>query len=272
MSAASGSTRAPAASGFARTRPPWEWQAEVRFRIWERVRDPATKEVHWEKSDPFATSVAIQIPDDTPGTFSFGVDDFAATLGSLSAIYKPRIDVEIGRESGEPSVAVVVVNDSVEKQAVDSNLYEVSLELTVGAITPFVLDSLPDSFRYDRRVPAYGINGGVEVDGGVLRTLDVAAQDRLRPQYWDDTIGAQPDLRFATLAADPLPSLRELVDALRRWGEREWSQARLDARQREHGWTAEMRAEADGEAGRFAAEIRRCHDGLELLATRRPTR
>ena len=249
--------------------PPWEWQAEVRFRIWERIRDPQTKEVHWEKSDPFAVSVAIEIADDAPGTFSFGVDEFAAVLGNLSAIYKPRIDVEVGRESGEPSVAVVVVNDSVEKQAVDSNLYEVSLELTVGDITPFVLDSLPDSFRYDRRVPAYGINGGVEVDGGVLRTVDVAAQDRLRPQYWDETIGPLPDLRFATLAADPLPALGELVDALRRWGEREWSPARLDERQREHGWTAEMRAEADGEASRFAAEIRRCQRRTRATRNRR---
>lgn len=247
--------------------PPWEWQAEVRFHIWQRIRDPETKAAHWEKGDPFATTVAIQIPDDTPGTFSFGMDDFAAILGGLSAIYKPRIDVEIGRESGKPSVAVVVVNDSAEKQAVDSNLYEVSLELTVGATTPFVLDSLPDSFRYDRLVPAYGINGGVEVDGEVLRTVDVASQDRLRPQYWDDAIGAQPDLRFATFAKDPLPSLRELVNALGRWGASKWSKAALDERHRKQEWTVEMRAEADGEADRFSAEIRRCRDGLELLAS-----
>lgn len=247
--------------------PPWFWRAEVQFRIWQRIRDAETKEVHWEKSEPFVTSVEIEIADDRSGTVSFGADAFAATLGAHAAIYKPRIDVEIGRESGEPSIAVVVVNDSLEKQAVDSNLYEVVLALDAGATTPFVLDSLPDSFRYDRDVPAYGINGGVEVDGDVLRTIDVASQDRRRPQYWDETIGPLPDLRFATLAVDALTSLRELVDALRRWGEREWSSDRLDQRQREHGWTAEMRAEADGEAGRFAAEIQRCEDGLELLDT-----
>ena len=39
--------------------PPWKWRAEVRFRLWQRVRDPATKAVHWEKSEPFATSVAV---------------------------------------------------------------------------------------------------------------------------------------------------------------------------------------------------------------------
>lgn len=259
----------PCSCGF-RFRPataaPWRWRAEVRFRIWQRIRDKATKEVHWEKSEPIATAVAIEIRDDQPGTLSFGADEFAAALGAQAVTYKPRIDVEIGRESGEPSIAVVVVNDSIEKQAVDSNLYEVVLELDVGPTTPFVLDSLPDSFRYDRHVPAYGINGGVEVDGGLLRTVDVASQERLRPQYWDETVGRQPDLRFETLAADPLPSLRELVDALARWGEREWSPARLDACQQQQTWTPEMRAEADREAARFGEEVRRCRDGLALLA------
>lgn len=260
----------PCSCGF-RFRPattaPWSWHAEVRFRIWHRIRDAATKKVHWEKSEPFVTAVDIEIADDRPGTVSFGADEFAATLGAHAAIYKPRIDVEIGRESGEPSLAVVVVNDSLEKQAVDSNLYEVVLELHAGATTPFLLDSLPDSFRYDRHVPAYGINGGVEVDGGTLRTLDVASQDRLRPQYWDESIGSQPDLRFATLAIDPLPALRDLVDALASWGEREWSPIRLDARQLEHAWTTEMRTEADREAARFAEEVRRCRDGLDLLTS-----
>jgi hypothetical protein len=246
--------------------PPWDWQAQVRFRIWNRIRDPETKEVHWEKSEPFIVPVEVKVPDDRPATHSFGADAFASALGAQEAIYKPRIDVEVGRESGEPSVAVVVVNDSLEKQAVDSNLYEVSLELAVGPTEPFLLDSLPDSFRYDRRVPAYGINGGVELEDGTLRTVDVASQDRMRPQYWDETIGPQPDLRFATLAADPLPPLRELVDALAHWGEREWSPTRLDERQRNQRWTDQMRAEADREASRFADEVRRCRDGLDLLA------
>src|SRR5262245_57650188 len=74
----------PCSCGF-RFRPseaPWEWTAEVRFCVWRRVRDPVTKDVRWEKSDFFHTSVTIQIPDDTPGTFSFGANDFAATLGA----------------------------------------------------------------------------------------------------------------------------------------------------------------------------------------------
>ena len=79
--------------------PPWEWPAEVRFQVWQRIRDPETKAVHWEKSEPFTASIKVEIADEDPGTFSFGADEFAAALGNLSAIYKPRIDVEVGRES-----------------------------------------------------------------------------------------------------------------------------------------------------------------------------
>src|SRR5439155_6846474 len=57
------------------TAPPWGWHAEVGFCVWSRIRNPATKEVHWEKSEPFATAVAIEIADDEPGTFSFGIDE-----------------------------------------------------------------------------------------------------------------------------------------------------------------------------------------------------
>src|SRR5579872_1383524 len=70
----------PCSCGF-RFRPaaaaPWQWRAEVRFFIWERIRDKATKEVHWEKSDPFVTSIAIEISDDQPRTHSFGAAEFA---------------------------------------------------------------------------------------------------------------------------------------------------------------------------------------------------
>src|SRR5262249_1620081 len=33
--------------------PPWKWEAEVHFRFWHRMRDATTKQVHWQKSDPF---------------------------------------------------------------------------------------------------------------------------------------------------------------------------------------------------------------------------
>ena len=129
------------------------------------------------------------------------------------------MDVETAAEADGLSIAVVIVNRSEEKRGTDVNLYEVELRVGVGELGAFTLDALPDSFRYDRHVLAYGINGGVEYDGDVLSSTDVIDQDRRRPQYWDETIGGPlPDLRFATLAADPLPSLSELVEAMRTVG------------------------------------------------------
>ena len=86
----------------------------------------------------------------------------------------------------------------------------------------FTLDNLPDSFRYDRTVSAYGVNGGVE------QVSERAFSDyrcrRPRPSPvppTGTTSGAlQPDLRFATLADDPLPPLRDLVVSGRAMGSR----------------------------------------------------
>src|SRR5690606_35564655 len=110
---------------------------------------------------------------------------------------------------------------------------------------PFQLGALPDSFRYDREVPAYGINVGVEVPApGVLRTSDTVVVQTHRPRYWNGP-GPAPVLTFAKLAEDPLPELTALVDALAAYDEAHWSPAVLDARQAAEGWTAGMRAEAD---------------------------
>src|SRR5207249_3165007 len=101
-----------------------------------------------------------------------------------------------GIEPDGVSIAVVLVNRSEDKRGKDSNLYEVGLRLGVDTLSRFTLDALPDSFRYDRQVLAYGINGGVEYDGTSLSTADVIDQDRRRPLYWDADLGTEPDLTF----------------------------------------------------------------------------
>lgn len=89
--------------------------------------------------------------------------------------------------------------------------------------------------------------------------------ERRRPEYWDTAIGPQPDLTFKTLARDPVPSLRALVEALERWGGELWSADRLAERAAEDAWTTEMQAEATNEATRFAEEIARVRSGLSTL-------
>jgi len=130
---------------------------------------------------------------------------------------------------------------------------------------PFILESLPDSFRYDRRVPAYGINCGIEVTkNSNLRTSDVVVVDKPRPQYWsvDEPV---PDLAFAELETDPLPSLAQLVEAHTNWGHRTWTPATLDDRSLRGSWSPAMRVQAEAAGAEFWAENGRLTGGLELL-------
>ena len=74
-------------------------------------------------------------------------------------------EIRVEREDwhGEPELVIQLVNTSPDKipGLKDTHLYETSLEVSGLETTPFILESLPDSFRYDRRIPAYGINVGV---------------------------------------------------------------------------------------------------------------
>jgi hypothetical protein len=174
---------------------------------------------------------------------------------------------EIAHLGDGPELVVTVVNISQEKLAGwDTNLYEVSLEVDVGATERFTLDNLPDSFRYDRTVGAYGVNGGVEhVSETVFRTTDVATHDQSRPSYWDRDAGPMIDLRFVTVAASPVASLRSLVNAAERWGATHWSTETLDERAAEEMWDEAMRDQARDEASLFVDELARLQRGLALL-------
>src|SRR6185295_450589 len=128
-----------------------------------------------------------------------------------------------------------------------------------------ILESLPDSFRYDRRVPAYGINCGVEITPtGSLRTTDTISVDRERPRYWS-LIDTQPDFSFETLSNDPLPSLRRLLEYHAHWGELAWSTASLKARADRDSWSEGMMSEAMKAAEEFRQENARLGKGLRLL-------
>jgi len=248
--------------------PPWSWTASIAFYVWTRPTTADSEGSAWVKSDLIRAEIPIGVGEFEITTLSFGAGEIAQALGVHRKTHDLRVDVQMDVEQDGISVAVVLVNQSREARGVDSNVYEAVLELEVGDTESFLLDSLPDSFRYDRRIEAYGINGGVDVLDGRLCTVDVVAEERLRPQYWDDSIGPEPDIRFMQLAIDPLAPLDDLVDALERWGEREWSPSRLDARQASESWTAEMRAHADAEAARAADEVARCRAGLELIRSR----
>ncbi len=224
----------------------------------------------WRKSEAVEVSAGLEAPRPVGVVNRAGGTQFAAALAAIGARgleCEFRAEIEPGKDG--PELVVSIVNISPEELAGwDTNLYEVSLQVDAGPTEPFTLDNLPDSFRYDRTVPAYGVNGGVEpVDEMTFRTTDVAVHDQARPSYWDETVGPQPDLTFDTFADDPLPSLRALVAAAERWGMGHWSEATLDRRAREEAWDNGMSDLARHEAELYSEEVDRLSAGLRLLET-----
>ncbi len=224
----------------------------------------------WRKSEPVEVTAMLPTPRAVGHVASAGHAEFGAALSAVGAagmVCEFHGELELGKDG--PELVVTLVNVSPEElDGWDTNVYEASMRVDVGDSLPFALDNLPDSFRYTRTVPAYGVNGGVEqLSASAFGTTDVAVQDQPRPTYWDADSGPCPDVSFATLAADPLPSLRDLVAAADRWGAAHWSGPILDRRQADEGWDAGMRGQADRESDAFFDELTRLREGLALLET-----
>lgn len=222
----------------------------------------------WRKSEMIEVVATLDTPLAIGAIEAAGHDEFASALAAVGAsgmACEFHAELELGKDG--PELVVTVVNISPEElTGWDTNAYEVRLQVDAGRTKRFTLDNLPDSFRYDRTVAAYGVNGGVEqVSETVFRTTDVATYDQLRPTYWDDDTGPKLDIRFATLAHDPLPPLRDLVAAMELWGATHWSEEVLDDRAEADGWDGGMRDQAGAEASQFEEELDRLRQGLALL-------
>ncbi len=240
-----------------------------RFVVWHEIDSNGDADSpKWRKRGPIEVTADLPTPRTTGTIESAGRSGFAAALGAVGAegmICEFHSEVEIGKDG--PELVVTLVNLSPEDlPRWDTNVYEARLFVNAGETLPFTLDNLPDSFRYDRRVSAYGVNGSVrQINDTTFCTADVAVHDQARLTYWDDDLGPPPDITFASLAADPIPALRHLVDACETWGDHHWATAVLADRADEEDWDDGMRAEADTEAGKFHEELARLRQGLSLL-------
>lgn len=259
----------PCAVGL-RLRPagdgPWEFEASASCVAWLRTDDGT-----WRKTEKVERSVRCSVPART-GTLAFGADEFRLGLERATGVEvlaaEIRTEVEADRD-GRLDLVVQIVNTSPRDDTTlkDTRLYECSLTVSGLATEPFVLEALPDSFRYDRRVPAYGLNAGVErIGADGFATLDAPVCARRRPVYWDPSTPG-PDLSFGRLASDPLPQLEALTTALRTWGDQVWADAILDGRARTEGWSAPMRDEADRCRSEFLIEVERIEAGIATLRT-----
>src|SRR5206468_10366568 len=117
----------------------------------------------WRKNDPIEVTAELPTPTAFGAPTTAGHADFEAGLRAVGAdgmACEFHAELEVGKDG--PELVITLVNVSPEEiPHWDTNVYEAVLEARVGPAEPFTLDNLPDSFRYDRTVAAYAVNGGV---------------------------------------------------------------------------------------------------------------
>ena len=242
---------------------PLNFKVAVSAVAWNRDSTAGTRQ--WLKTDRAHEEVTLSVTDDT----SVALSSLSAALEAATGRdLRARLDIELQPEMhGGQSVSVTVVNETRHDIDGDPMLYEVRLELMDLTTRPFQLEALPDSFRYDRRVPAYGINCAIETRGpGHFATVEASVANRYRPEYWTAPED-QPDLSFAMLADDPIVPLSALVDAHAKWGNSAWSDEMLAELAVAHQWTDEMSQEAVLAREEFRSEADRLRAGLDVLST-----
>ncbi len=263
----------PCAIGF-RLRPdgvpPWRFTVGVSGCAWVRRR--AGNRTSWQKTGIAEGRVTAEITTHDGSLLTLSLADFERSIENMVGVNVIRASVRIYQELGRdgvPELVVYFVNESPESSTslADTGIYQTQLRLEGLSTRYFFLEALPDSFRYDRRIVGYGINCGVVMSAdGALESTDIVKVDRPRPAYWASE-DPTPDLTFAALLLDPLPSLSQLVASHKRWGDLAWSHSSLDQRMQGEGWSSEMRAQANRGAVEFEEEARRLANGVGLLQT-----
>lgn len=250
------------------TRLPATFTVRVSCRSWQVRTTKAAAD--WWKSPPIDEAIPIELPDTDFGSYSFGgprlADALAQVVGRPGLSAEVRIDIETNSD-GDRELVVQLINTSPERHGVlrDTNLYEAGFRIVGLASRPFLLEALPDSFRYRREVAAYGVNCGVvALPDDVLATSDTVIADTGRLEYWPTGM-PQLDLTFKTLAREPLPVLKALVEALQSWGSAAWAPDALDRRAVAGGWSRTMREEAAAGANAFRDEVSRIKAGIQTL-------
>ena len=242
----------------------WSFQATGFCAVWLVQQDGT-----WKKSERISCSVHCSVPAQI-GTLGFAAEEFTVALQRVTGANvlgaEIRTEVELATD-GKLDLIVQLVNTSPDEDTSikDTRLYECELQVSGIDTEPFILEALPDSFRFDRRVPAYGLNADVDqTDGCNFKTIDAPFCARVRPRYWNADY-QEPDLRFETLAADPIPQMEVLLRALKGWGNKVWSPSTLDERMADEGWSTSMREQALGCASEFDGEVQRIEQGLGIL-------
>ena len=233
------------------------------FRVWSRQ----SGQQRWVKSEPIEVKAEVKIETEPYGSVSIS-RPFEDRLSRFGAGLAAAIQIEVNpHSSGAKEVEVVLVNTSDHDHAdagrvAKGRLFEATVAVHISNSVDFTLESLPDSFRYDRSVAAYGINCGVERTGFGFQTTELPDFNKRRPKFW--TVSeAEPDFRFTSLSEDPLPSCVKLASAHSDWGARAWTKQAVQVAGED--WSDEMEAHFESERLGFHQEKARLREGIELL-------
>jgi hypothetical protein len=254
------------------TAGPFRFRVEASIALWRRSKSEGKRELPWKwdkVSLPVVTTV-IDV-DGSLGETVHGKAEFREVLSNLSgadgldAEFRVRVS---GKDYKSRAVEVTLVNTSEDVDTyAKGRFFECRLIVQNFDATPFQLEALPDSFRFDRRVKAFGINcGAIAISDRSFTTADAPMQSRLRPIYWASDHTA-PDLTFSILSVDPVTSANLMIEAIEDWAKVEWSDTRLNERATDENWSNEMRSEADRAAKYFYDELTRIINGRKLLET-----
>lgn len=232
------------------------------FHIWsEREKG------FWVKSPKIEQTWPVEIdPTDYFKHENFTL--FEDDLKAFSAGLRASMQVEVSPlHNGLTEVVVQLVNNSDPDHLSPSGVckarfFEANVRLEGAVTADYVLDALPDSFRYDRRVPAYGLYCGVQQSNGGFETLDLPEYDKQRPKFWNVDV-AKPDLSFASLASDPIGPTTALAKAHSDWGASAWVAANV--KKDSAKWSPEMDAHFEHERSGYLTERQRIAAGIDLL-------
>ena len=213
----------------------------------------------------------IQVPENATDSDD-AYDEWLSRLpaGTLPDIWAPVVDIRLVGVPTDPTcarIALRLINRSQQigrngRYFVDPNLYAIRISACIPAVahTPTIFRELARSFRYDRRMAGVGINCHVALataeDQIILRTetTPITTVDRLEPRQV-----AEGAPTFETLEVDPEPTLRRILEDMRRYDADRWLTT-------VNALAGNERLEAEQARETFAQEIARFQRGIQLLS------
>lgn len=226
-----------------------------------RPADLSTRSVWrtWEASnleDPTVPKWTVAFDVETSQPDSKGVHEILVTITNRSP--GPEQQTLPGRP-----------DQTLPSWASDARIWEAAVGCRASApLQPYVLEQIPDSYRYDREVLALGFNCSTEEDGdNVIRSAfaAVAETDRVHPRREGEREPGPIDTSFDTLRSDALPALKRLLEEASYWTEENWGDDARRAMAQADNWDESTKDQAKEDAKRARAEIEWIEDGILKL-------